>query len=298
MATIKGQNEQAEAVSPEVKGASEAVAAPGAAKTVNTSKAAKQKKWLIGGVVGIVVVVLAVLAAIFLPKMLGVSYAESYEVGDELFDKLDNVYGGSKAICYKTLSNADDETISIDDYQRQIDNCKQGINEARDLAQKLAQTAGVKRDVEVKEKYDAFDEAAQPVLMDETKVNRSLAAYAAVHEFLVRMSGYEVDASEAEIREMTEPLVSVENENVKKIGEELRTRMIELGKLYEQFVASGNSDRKIAQAYLEKAEDLEEWMGDLDFDEEEMVDLTSERVNKMLDRYEDVMTIIDEKNSK
>lgn len=298
MATIKGQTEQAEPVKSETTSTSGATATPEATKPAAATKAAKQKKLIIGGAIGAAVVVLAVLAAVFLPKMLGVNYAESYEVADELFDKLDNVYGGSKAVCYKTLSNADDDTIGIDDYQRQIDNCKQGISGARDLAKKLAQTSGVKKDAEVKEKYDAFDEAGQPVLMDETKVDRSLAAYAAVHEFLVRMSGYEADVSEAEIREMTEPLVSVENEKIKKIGEELRSRMIELGKLYEQFVASGQSDYNLAEAYLEKAEDLEDWMGDLDFDEEEMVDLTSERVNKMLDRYEEVVKLIDEKNTK
>lgn len=263
-----------------------------------TKKNDKRTGWIIGGVVAAVVVVLAILACVLLPKLMGADYQESEEVADELFDKLEDVYGSYTAVCYNALSNVDDDDLSVAAYQKKIDDCKQSMAEARELADKLEQTSGVKNDTEVKEKYDAFVEAAKPVLLDASQVDKSLETYVAVHEFLINMEKYEADTSEAEIKTLTAPLVEVDNEKLKAFGEELRGRMVELGKIYQKFVASGQSDRKLAAEYLEKAEELQDWMETLDFEEEELVDLTSDRVNDMLDKYEELLRLISEKNTK
>lgn len=269
-----------------------------AAPVTTVKKSNQRTGWIIGGVVAAVVVVLAILACVLVPKLMGVDYQESEEIADDLFDKIEDVYSGYTAVCYNALANVDDDELSLEDYKQKITECQQGLAEVRELAGKLEKSSGVQRNAEVKEKYSAFAEAAKPVLLNEAQVDKSLATYLAVHEFLLNMANYEADTSEAEIKEMTKSLVEADNENLKAFGEELRTRMIDLGETYQKFVASGQSDRTIAADYLEKAEDLQEWMETLDFEEEELVDLTSDRVNEMLDRYEELLKVIQEKNTK
>lgn len=257
-------------------------------------KKSNQKKMVIAGVAAVAVVAVVVLGCILIPKMFGTDYKESARVAGELETVLDDAYDGYSAVCYDAFSGAADESVSVEDYTKKVDACKEKLAEGRKLASELGKTSGVKNDADIKAKYEAFEEDAKVALPESDELDKTMNLYTSMHEFIVKLDEFEPDMSEDEIKNTANLLINTGNEALVKFGEGWRDRMIEVVRLYAKYEDTG--DYTIVTQMMKKVEEMEDWANSSDvLTDDELGELDSDKVNDMLQKFIELKAAIDKK---
>lgn len=249
--------------------------------------------WIVGGVGIAAVVAVIVLACILLPNMGKADYGESYVAANELNDKLEEAYDGYSATCYEMLMNTSDVNLSVDSYNKDVEKCQKTLDEARDLSKKLGKTSGVRKDGELKTKYNEFYDLMAEGLPEAKK----LEVYRNLHEFLLNSQTINTESTEEEIKKAAEPLTKSSDQVWVDFGNEWAEREINLIKAYKDYDQAKNSDGNYAQLYenYKKAmTEMQEFSSKFDLEDEELGGINLDKVNEMVDKFDDLRKAIRE----
>lgn len=214
---------------------------PTAAKNTNSvvpaGKPGSSKGLIIGLCVGgAAIILIVVLCIIFIPMLFGIDWEKTKEATQN-FEKANNSLSTD---CGDVLSYATSTYKSESDYNKSVEKCSTAIQGYKDAAEELGKSSGVKKDKEIKEKYDKFKEAydkASPALDQITVVMKD------VHSFVLKMDEFEDsissadDITDAKIDELVKPLADSENEGLKAMGEDMKSQIksyIEIVKKYNE----------------------------------------------------------------
>jgi len=178
---------------------------------------AKKKKIILGvvlGVVGLIVVIVAIIVVIMLAK---VNYGETYRVTKELEDKVDDmVYDYD---CENVVEDVDKSYVDVEDYEEYANTCKATMSGVDELMGRLVETAGVKRDAELRGKFEALQTEMDKVVPKLDELEGKLALYNTWHKWAVLEDDIWTDSTDAEINTAAKVLIDSGNEILKKYGE-------------------------------------------------------------------------------
>lgn len=232
------------------------------------SKADDKKSIIILAVVG-AVVVLGLAGVIFLPKLMGPNYDESYKVGTELYDKLNSIYGDSSSECGKFIEAFPRVKETPEAMDEMAKGCEAELAEARDLTDKLGKTSGVKQDDELRDLFDKYAEAAGKTSPKD--IDGEMNAYQKLYDFMYEFSNIEMDElTDNDVENMVKSLREADNEMLVELADGVESRMKDILKIYNQ-ASNANSYSSYSSSYSDlrnKVDDLQDWV----FDKAEALD--------------------------
>lgn len=222
----------------------------------------KKTGLIVGGVAaGVVGVTAVVLGCVFLPQMFGTNYGESYRVAVALRGQLENLYINTKSNCREVADSIDDEDVSVDDFAKMTESCRADLVTARGTMEELGKSSGIKKDEELKKKYDEFVTVAGKTMPADEQMDKEFKIYRAVHEFIVCSDEVEVeDLDEATVKEIAGILINSGDDELKKMGEGFEEHTLKLVDIYKKFEqADVSNTREYYRLYNEFSDALDEY---------------------------------------
>lgn len=201
---------------------------------------AKKKKIIMGVVIGAAAVVVAVAAVVVVSMLLKVDYGETYKVAKELKPEVVNVYRNTN--CENVIDYAESTYTRPADYNEYADGCLAAGGEISELTKKLGETAGVKRNKEIKAQFDKFSEGVNTTLPDKSDLEKKLAIYKAWHEFQYLRDDIRASSADSEVQSAVAPLVNSGNDTLKTYGEGWMTSVLKLTQAYRNYDNMSYSD--------------------------------------------------------
>lgn len=281
------------------KSASKAGARSGASSKASTttkrSTAKGQKShvgaWIAGGVGIAAVIAMIVLACILIPKMGKPDYGESYKVANELDEKLGEAYDGYDAVCYKMLVKTADTDLDMAAYNEATDKCKVAVDESRELTKKLGRTTGITKNEDLKKQFETYEQATAEGLPEAS----TLDIYRRLHEFLLNSQDISVDSSKEDVEKAAEPLTKSGNQTWEDFGKgwsDRTIKLIESYAAYDQADETASNYRELYNNYQDAMEDLDEFSDDFDVDDAAVGGIDADKINDMLDKFDDLRSAI------
>lgn len=179
---------------------------------------AKKKKLIImiSSIAGVVAV--GAIAIMILVLALRVNYGETYRAARELKAEVSRLY--TNGDCDYAVSSVGSEYVSEQRYDEYVESCRSAVAGIDEGTEKLAATAGVRRNKEIKAQFETYRAALSEAFSDREELDRKLDLYAAWHKYTVMAEGLSVDeATEEEVRAVANILVESGDEALKTYGE-------------------------------------------------------------------------------
>lgn len=177
----------------------------------------RKKKLIMGIVLGVVGLVVVIIAAIVLSVVLRVDYGEAYRTAKELEPEIYDLSNSSD--CQSVTDYVKSASTSIEYYNKYVEACRAMGDGTDELATKLGETAGVKRDAEIKAQFDRFKEGLDAVLPNQEELNQKLDLYQAWHTFVVLLDDLSLKNADSEFQTAANALINSGNEQLKVYGE-------------------------------------------------------------------------------
>lgn len=179
---------------------------------------AKKKKLIImiSSIAGAVAA--GAIAIMILVLVLRVNYGETYRAARELKAEVSRLY--TNGDCDYVVSSVGSEYVSEQRYDEYVESCRSAVAGIDEGTEKLAATAGVQRNKEIKAQFEAYRAALVEAFSDREELDRKLDLYAAWHKYTVMAEGLSVDeATEEEVRAAANMLAESGDEALKTYGE-------------------------------------------------------------------------------
>ncbi len=179
---------------------------------------AKKKKIILFSCIGGGVLVLGIALAIILPMILRVDYGEAYRVAGELQEQIDEIY--YDYACQNVEDYVDSSYTSDKTYEEYVTECKDVGGTAKELLDKLGNTDGVKRNKDIKAKYDSFKTLFDQVVTSGESKEETLRLFTVWHQWIVASDELDSwDETDADLTAAASILINSGNEKLKTYGE-------------------------------------------------------------------------------
>lgn len=224
---------------------------------------------LVGGGVAVIAIVLICIFAI--PKLFGVNWEETKSAADKLYDINESL----DSDCKSATNYAADEDVSEKEYNKYVSECQSAVDEYDNFVKELGNVSGVKRNKEIKAKYEEFKKAyeeAGPILRG---IPELLSAEHKVMLSFEELSNKDdAELNDSVIEDLIKPLRNVESEGVKDVANSMADELENYLKIVaryteaqEKYYGSSYSDPNHDALYEEykKARDAY-YDADLDLD--------------------------------
>jgi hypothetical protein len=186
---------------------------PGSAKKGMDPKV--KKRIILWSCIGGGVIVLGVVAAIVLPVVFRVDYAETYRLAKEVKPKVAEI--GYDNNCENVVDDVDDEYVTEKLYNEYVAKCEEMVGNIRGLIEGLAKSSAVEKDGDVKKAFEAFEKEVNAVEVGDDVVD-TLAVWKAWHKYILgTLSASTV--TDAQVESRARILIDSGNEALKKYGE-------------------------------------------------------------------------------
>lgn len=179
---------------------------------------AKKKKLIImiSSIAGTVAA--GAIAIMILVLVLRVNYGETYRAARELKAEVSRLY--TNGDCDYVVSSVGSEYVSEQRYDEYVESCRSAVAGIDEGTEKLAATAGVQRNKEIKAQFETYRAALVEAFPDREELDKKLDLYAAWHKYTVMAEGLSVDeATEEEVRAVANILAESGDEVLKTYGE-------------------------------------------------------------------------------
>lgn len=263
---------------------------------------AKKKKLIIGLSLGIGGVVVAIIGIVAVSILMRVDYGESYRVAKELKPKISDI-NNNNYDCSRVLSYVSSTSTSETTYNGYTEGCAEIADGVDDLVDKLGQTAGVKRDKDIKAQYDRFQEAIESILPDGDELKQRLEVYQIWHKFVVLVDDLSASkSSDAEIQSAARVLTSSGNQILATYGEGWLEKTLAYVQAYRAYYNASYSDSNksaLRTAMNERNTEQKNWVAENKPDIAEVGGLSFDNTSKMYTEFSklyDMITEMYEKN--
>lgn len=201
---------------------------------------AKKKKIILGvslGVGGVVVAIIAIVVVVILMK---VDYSETYRLTKEMEDKVDDI--SYNYDCENVVDYASSAYTSVTDYAGYVNECTATMSGVDDLLRRLGETAGVKRNSELKGMYESFQTELGKVMPNADELKARLELYNTWHKWAVLVDDIGTSSSDAEIQTAANALIESGNDILKKYGEGWLEKRLAYNQAYRTYYNVSWSD--------------------------------------------------------
>ncbi len=223
--------------------------------------AKKKKIILISSICG-GVLVLGIAAAIIIPILLRVDYSTAYKTAKELKPKIYDI--NQSYSCEYVEDYVDSTYTTIKTYNEYIAGCKDVYNNgATELVNELGDTAGIKRNSDLKLQFDKFKNEYDTLISGSTEeLDQKLSLWQARHSFVVAADELTYsDSSDAEFTTAANYLIESGNDALKTYGEGWLSRSIELAAAYRNYRnAPLSSWTETYNIYSNKRSEFSDWV--------------------------------------
>jgi len=178
---------------------------------------AKKKKIILGVVLGVVGLIVVVVVIIVIMMLLKVDYGETYRLTKELEEKVDDIVYDYP--CENVVSAVDNAYTSVEDYTGDVNECKATMDGVDDLVARLGETAGVKRNADLKGRFESLRTELDKVVPNADDLAGKLDLYSLWHKWVVLEDEIDTKSTDAEIQTAANVLIESGNEILKKYGE-------------------------------------------------------------------------------
>lgn len=215
---------------------------------------AEKKKIIRGVVIGAVAVVVVVVAAVVVSMLMRVDYSEAYKLAKELKPEVVEMYQNTS--CTRVVEYVNSTYTKPADYNEYAEKCLAAGGEIDELTKKLGETAGVKRNKEIKAQFDKFSEGVSATLPDKDELEQKLAIYKAWHEFEYLRDDVKTSSPDSAVQAAAAPLINSGNETLKTYGEGWQASALAVTQAYREYDNLSYSDSNKSAARV-KYQDLQ-----------------------------------------
>lgn len=194
---------------------------------------AKKKKILKIAAISGGAVVVGVIAIVVIAVVLRVDYSGTYKVAGELKPKMYSALNGSD--CDNVIDRVNSTYTNVADYNAMVVACLNAYEDLPEMMKKLGETAGVKRNKEIKAQYDKINQGLSEATPDSSVLEQKLELYKAWHEFHYLYDDLDYAGTDAEIRKVAMPLINSGNETLKTFGEGFQEKFLEGAQAYRDY---------------------------------------------------------------
>ncbi len=210
--------------------------APAASNSVVPSGKPGSSKGLIIGLIigGVAIIGIALLCIFLIPALGGVDWEKTNEAADSFLEVNNNLYSDcSDANIYVSSTTKGKET-----YNQFIDKCQEATDKYVEFVKTLKDVSGVKKNDEIKKKYEAFEAAykeGSPYLEGRP------ALFKAIHEVMISLNSFSSssdfdDLTDAKLSEILSPLRNMNsNDTINSLGEEMATKIEDYYKIVRNY---------------------------------------------------------------
>lgn len=255
---------------------------------------AKKKKLILGLSLGIGGVIVAIIVIVVASILMRVDYGESYRVAKELKTKVSELNSNdncSRVVKYVTSTYTEDAT-----YNGYVEGCASVADGVEELVAKLEQTAGVKRDKDLKAQFDRFQEAINSVLPDETELKQRLEVYQIWHKFIVMADNLSASkSSDAEIQSAARVLTESGNQILATYGAGWLEKTLAYVQAYRAYYNASYSDSNksaLRTAMNDRNTEQKNWVAENKPDIAEIGGLSFENSSKMYTEFTKLYDLI------
>ncbi len=256
----------------------------------------KKKRIIMGVVLGIIAVIAVVVATVVIMLVSKVDYGEAYrEVKGSLGTMADL---SSNTGCSAAVNYVKDEYVTIDKYREYVELCRKAGEGVDEVVEKLAQTAAVKRDAEVKTQFERFQNAVNEAKVNREMIDSTLDLYETWHEFIVNVEELEWTSADAEFQTAARPLIQSGNEKLKVYGEGWLEKTLETAHLYQQRQRTSYFDANrdtIDRQYNDALEERGTWITANKPDVLAMGAIDTAKMKKVYEEYANLYRLMIEK---
>lgn len=206
----------------------------------------KTKKLVIGGSIGAGVLILAIVVIVVIVQALRPDYQTAYQKSSEMYDTVsDFVF---KSNCQKVRANVMDyRSVGIAAYDEYVEKCKTDANEFYAAVEEFGALSGVAKDSEISELYNKFKVVVATNAPGKDKLEDTLKAYAAYHNYNAKMGELDFYSDElpstSDVAAAAQYLIDSGNNELKVYGEGLKQR-------YDAYYQAWQQYKNARDAYL------------------------------------------------
>lgn len=275
------------------------LSAPAATKPPKQPMDPAKKRKLVRSIMIVLSIILVVaVGSIAASILLKVDYGETYRAAKALKPEVEAVYQNTS--CERAIEYVDNTYTKPIDYNKYVEQCLAASGDTSALTQKLGETAGVKRNQEIKDLFDHFSDAVNQSLPDKEELAQRLALYQAWHEYEYLRASLKTDRPDSAIQAAVAPLLNSNNATLKTYGENWQQSILAVTQAYRNYDNLSFSDPNKTSAritYQNLQTDHNNWVatnkpditqiGGLDFDNNtELYRAWTKLYNLIKDTYE------------
>lgn len=178
---------------------------------------ATKKKIIIGVCAGAFVALAAVVTTVIVSVASRVDYEPAYELVQDMRPAVTALYNQS---CYDVVENVSSTYTSKELFNKYIDKCLVTADGLDDMMNELGNTAAVKRNKNVREKFEKFQKSLSEALPDTKDLQIKLDMYKTWHDYVLLVKGLSEERStDAQIKAAADVLINSSNDTLKRYGE-------------------------------------------------------------------------------
>lgn len=253
----------------------------------------KKKRIIRGVVFGVAVIVVLTVGVVAVMVLTKVDYGEAYMVAKELKPEVSAVYQNTD--CSRVIEYVDSTYLKPADYNKYTDNCLSAGSEIDGLLEKLGETAGVKRNKEIKAQFEKFSEGVNAVLPNREELEAKLGLYKAWHEYEYLRSDVEYTSPDSTVQATAAPLVNSGNATLKAYGEGWQASVLGVTQAYREYNNLSYSDPNKSSArvkYQDLLADHNNWVAENKPDIKQLGGLNFDNSAKMYSEWTKLYNLI------
>lgn len=191
---------------------------------------------------GIILVTAGIVAFILLNK---VDYSTSYQTAKELNSV---IYYIQSSNCTNIVEDVGSEYTSDTSYNTYISTCLNAVRDINQYSNELRETAGVKKNKEIKAHFDRYWELKESTIPSTDEFEAKTKLYSAWHSFVYNVEKTSAKtASDADLQHLANYLIDSGNDRLKKYGEGWLEKTIAYVHAYQEYSKAGYSNPNYSQ---------------------------------------------------
>lgn len=266
-----------------------AVLDPAARPTL--SPKAKQRILLFSGI-GVGGILLIIMLTVLISSITRIDYGEAYRIAKDLHTHVRELYDDTK--CHNVMAYVDSTSTSEKTYASYLETCREFITDDNQLVDKLGQTAAIRRNSELQEKYTIFREAYLKAIPDNSEFEKSLKIYETMHNFYLATAGLNAESSAKQISAAADVLKNSSSAELQEFGAEWEKYYNAYAAAYKAYQddPEANKDSDLYTAMTKARTEYQDWLDDAASDLNKLADLSLSDTSTMYRAFRNLNDLI------
>lgn len=240
----------------------------------------------------IILVIAGIVAFVLLSK---IDYSTSYQSAKELNSVIYSIQSNS---CTNIVENVDSEYTNETSYNNYVSTCLEAIKKINTYSSELRETAGVKKNKEIKAQFDRYWELKETTIPSTSDFEVKTKLYSAWHNFSYSAEKASAKtASDADLQHIANYLINSGNDRLREYGEGwlVKTKAyIHAYQAYYQSSYSNPNHSQLRQAKDDSQSEREAWITANQPNITELASLDFSKAKQLTQEFSELYNLIKE----